>query len=631
MGPKAQATDSKAQAKAAASVKKEESKAKAVKEEEESDEEEEEEEQWWEMENAEFSSRGEKRWTTLKHNGVLFPPEYVPHGIPIRYNGANFAMTPEEEEVATMFAVMKESDYYRNEQFRKNFFSSWKAILDKRPHPIENLNLCDFEAIWLWFQRNREIKLAKTKEEKKKEKAENEALVAPYKFCYWDGKKEQVANFRVEPPGLFRGRGKHPLQGFLKLRVQPEDVTINIGEGEEIPKPPAGHKWGKIQHDNTVTWLAMWRDSVCGNFKYVMLAASSAVKGMSDMMKFEKARKLKDHIESIRESYTKDFKSTEAFIRQRAVAMYFIDKLALRVGNEKGEQEADTVGCCSLRVEHVIPQDNNMLLFDFPGKDSIQYFNTVEVLPIVHSLVTRFRVGKENGDQIFDQLSPGQLNKHLNSIMPGLTAKVFRTYNASITLQQYFDENAIDKKMSEADKLAYFNTANTRVAVLCNHQKAVSKGHSKQMMQVGSKIDNIKEYISRLEKVANTKNEEKALKEFYAQEDKVQRDWLTAYGTPEQIKEYDELVESRGTKRPRSTTKKEESDDDETIASVLAKGKKGSTAAPPAKKVKVEDTKPSKKAPPPPPKKAADKKKASAGKKNAKDEDSDDDTPLAAL
>ena len=198
-------------------------------------------------------------------------------------------------------------------------------------------------------------------------------------------------------------------------------------------------------------------------------------------------------------------------------------------------------------------------------------------------------------------------------------------------LQQYFDENAIDKKMSEADKLAYFNTANTRVAVLCNHQKAVSKGHSKQMMQVGSKIDNIKEYISRLEKVANTKNEEKALKEFYAQEDKVQRDWLTAYGTPEQIKEYDELVESRGTKRPRSTTKKEESDDDETIASVLAKGKKGSTAAPPAKKVKVEDTKPSKKAPPPPPKKAADKKKASAGKKNAKDEDSDDDTPLAAL
>ena len=41
-------------------------------------------------------------------------------------------------------------------------------------------------------------------------------------------------------------------------------------------------------------------------------------------------------------------------IRQRAVAIYFIDKLALRAGNEKDADEAaDTVGCCSLRCEHV--------------------------------------------------------------------------------------------------------------------------------------------------------------------------------------------------------------------------------------------------------------------------------------
>ena len=40
-------------------------------------------------------------------------------------------------------------------------------------------------------------------------------------------------------------------------------------------------------------------------------------------------------------------------IRQRAVALYFIDKLALRAGNEKDEDQADTVGCCSLRVEHI--------------------------------------------------------------------------------------------------------------------------------------------------------------------------------------------------------------------------------------------------------------------------------------
>ena len=46
-------------------------------------------------------------------------------------------------------------------------------------------------------------------------------------------------------------------------------------------------------------------------------------------------------------------KSKEMRIRQRAVALYFIDKLALRAGNEKDEDQADTVGCCSLRVEHI--------------------------------------------------------------------------------------------------------------------------------------------------------------------------------------------------------------------------------------------------------------------------------------
>ncbi len=40
-------------------------------------------------------------------------------------------------------------------------------------------------------------------------------------------------------------------------------------------------------------------------------------------------------------------------VRQRAVALYFIDKLALRAGNEKDDDQADTVGCCSLRVEHI--------------------------------------------------------------------------------------------------------------------------------------------------------------------------------------------------------------------------------------------------------------------------------------
>lgn len=61
-------------------------------------------------------------------------------------------------------------------------------------------------------------------------------------------------------------------------------------------------------------------------------------------------------------------------------------KLALRAGNEKEEGEtADTVGCCSLRVEHItlhkqLDGSDNVVEFDFLGKDSIRYYNKVPVI-----------------------------------------------------------------------------------------------------------------------------------------------------------------------------------------------------------------------------------------------------------
>ena len=88
-----------------------------------------------------------------------------------------------------------------------------------------------------------------------------------------------------------------------------------------------------------------------------MLNPSSKLKGEKDMMKYEKARQLKQMISKIRDDYTAEFKSKEMRIRQRSVALYFIDKLALRAGNEKDEDQADTVGCCSLRVEHITLHD----------------------------------------------------------------------------------------------------------------------------------------------------------------------------------------------------------------------------------------------------------------------------------
>lgn len=56
-----------------------------------------------------------------------------------------------------------------------------------------------------------------------------------------------------------------------------------------------------MRHDNTVTWLAYWKDPVNDSqYKYVWLAANSSFKSDSDLAKYEKARKLKDYIGPIR-------------------------------------------------------------------------------------------------------------------------------------------------------------------------------------------------------------------------------------------------------------------------------------------------------------------------------------------
>ena len=109
----------------------------------------------------------------------------------------------------------------------------------------------------------------------------------------------------MEPPSLFRGRGKHPKTGTLKQRTQPEQVTLNIGIRNPVPKCTVpGHAWQAVQHDNSVQWLAAWHENVQGQNKYVMLASQSSVKGISDRKKYEKAMMLKGRIEDIRKDYT---------------------------------------------------------------------------------------------------------------------------------------------------------------------------------------------------------------------------------------------------------------------------------------------------------------------------------------
>ncbi|KAK4565441.1 DNA topoisomerase 1 [Recurvomyces mirabilis] len=497
----------KAPAKKAA-VKKEDAKkagkAKVKKEEQTAEddqaEDEEEEYRWWEDPTK---GDGTKKWKTLEHNGVIFPPEYepLPKSVKLAYDGVPVTLHPEAEEIAHAFGSMLNSTHnVENPTFIKNFFGDFKEMLDKTGHAtdkdgnkvkITKFEKCDFKPIFNYVDAARQTKKALPASEKKKLKAEKDEIEAPFMYCMWDGRKQKVGNFRVEPPGLFRGRGEHPKTGKWKKRVAPEQITINIGKDAMVPRPPEGHKWKEVKHDQEGTWLVMWQENINGAYKYVMLAANSDVKGQSDYKKFEKARELKKHIDRIRKDYHKELKSEQMAERQRATAVYLIDQFALRAGNEKGEDEADTVGCCSLKFEHVTLRQPDTVIFDFLGKDSIRFWDEVKVdLQVFKNLKIFKRAPKTEGDEIFDRLTTSGLNKHLSNYMTGLTAKVFRTYNASWTMSNLLKDMKATGTVPE--RIKAYNDANRRVAILCNHKRTVGAGHAAQMEKMEGRIDGLR-------------------------------------------------------------------------------------------------------------------------------------------
>eukprot|EP00960_Hanusia_phi_P043972 756377-Hanusia_phi.AAC.2 len=423
-----------------------------------------------------------------------------------------------------MYAAMSRTDYAGKDVFKKNFWKEFHERLGKN-HAIKDLEHCDFKPIVDYLDAEREKKKALTKEEKAKIKEAKEKTEAPFVTVVLDSHLEKNGNFRVEPAGLFRGRGEHPKMGQVKGVIQPEDITVNCSEDACPPRCPLpGHAWQSLVHKDEQTWLAFYKDTINGEFKYVFLSAGSSLKGQSDREKFEKARELKKHVSRIRDMITVGLKGSGVDM-QRNTALWLIDNLAIRAGNEKDtNEEADTVGCCSLRVEHITlgnDEDGPTIYFNFLGKDSIEYKNLVKLRPkdedkaregeenpcvsfvregeeknfkrVVENMKTLTSKSKKPTDDVFDQLNTSTLNTYLKELMPGLSAKVFRTYNASFTLDQelYKLADHPDKARflrNDATQLKFYNDANYQVAILCNHSRAVSKTFDSQVEKMDEKI-----------------------------------------------------------------------------------------------------------------------------------------------
>jgi len=439
------------------------------------------------------------QWTILKHNGPLFPLPYEPHKVPIIVNNNKIILPELAEEYATMFAKYLDTDYINNKIFLKNFWSEFKKVLPKDLN-INKLEDIDFLHIKNHLLTLKEQKNELTKSQKEINKKIQDDYEEPYKYCIIDGVQQHVGNYKIEPPGIFLGRGNHPKSGLIKKRIYPEDVTINISKDCPVPKPNlSNHNWGNIVNDQNVIWLATWKDEITNKNKYIFTSFDSFFKSKSDEHKFDLARQLKKKINKIREEYNNQLFDTNNKNKQLATALYFIDNLALRVGGHKDTTEAaDTVGITSLRIEHVTLLEDNNIKLDFLGKDSIRYCKKIKVDDQVYINLTNFITNKNKKDDLFDLINANMINEYLNNFMNNLTAKVWRTFNASYLFQKELDKIKEEhiKNIDPNEKINYliaiFHQANASVAILCNHQKNVNYSADNTINKINDMLKNLK-------------------------------------------------------------------------------------------------------------------------------------------
>jgi len=434
-----------------------------------------------------------EKWQTLKHNGPIFPAPYECKDIPIIVNDKEYTPSEELEEMLYSWAQKHATDYIKDKVFQKNFFKCIKPLLDDELKKSSFPNDWDFREYIYYVEKIKADKKLKTKEDKKQEKEDREIRKEKYGFAELNGEKTPLGNYMVEPPGLFMGRGKHPLRGTWKPRIYPEDVTINHTLSFDLPKPPEGHKWAAIVENKNAFWVATWTEKATNANKRILFSASSIVNQESDKKKFIKAINLAKNINDVHAYIEKNLTNRNYYTRNVATVTHLIAKLSIRVGDEKGENTADTVGASSLRFEHV-KIDGQTVIFDFLGKDSVRYYNEVEDLNInaVRNIKDKLKEIKK-GDQLFSNITSKDVKDFLSGVMEGLTAKNFRTAAGSTLLSESLKKQIINEKLKDNKKLEYFTDANLDVAIQLNHQSAVSEAYDKSLKNMKERLKLLKE------------------------------------------------------------------------------------------------------------------------------------------
>jgi len=433
----------------------------------------------------------------LKHNGVLVPI-YESQGLTIRYKGKRIKLTPGQEEMAVAWVKKLGTDYVKDPVFVRNFAGDFsKALGLETPTKIGDF---DFSNIIRRVGAEKAKKEGMSREERKNladvRKKAREKNKQKYGYAEVNGEVIEIGNYNVEPPSIFMGRGKHPLRGRWKPRVNYDDIILNLSPDSPTPKPSSGGHWNERAFDPHALWIAKWRDKLGGELKYLWIADTARFKQEREIGKFNKARELEGLVGRVRQYIEENIASEDIAQRKIATVCYFIDNLKMRVGDEKDKDEADTVGATTLRGSHIKIDGSGLVKFDFLGKDSVRWRRTINLpTQVVNNL--KLFIEKPRAP-IFSGVRSGHVNAFLGQVMSGLTAKVFRTYHSSNVVREKLAGSKVRPEAQDFEKNYVAKLANLEAAITCHHKRKLPKNWKES---VGKKVDRLKALEAKLKEV----------------------------------------------------------------------------------------------------------------------------------
>jgi DNA topoisomerase-1 len=440
----------------------------------------------------------------LHHNGVLIPPRYEGKNLNIKVRGEKIKLTPEQEEMAVAWAKKIGTPYVEDHVFAKNFHRDFSKKLGISVKPGD----VDYSEVLSFVEKERVWKANLSKEERRQlraqRKAQREVNKNRYGYVWVDGAQMEVANYAVEPSSIFMGRGRHPLRGRWKEGPDEKDVKLNLSS--DALRPPGN--WKAIVWQPDAMWIARWRDKLTGKTKYVGFSDSSILKQQKDIEKFDKAKELRLNLAQVQRHVGKNLDADDPRRRKTATVCFLIDKLKIRVGDEKDPDEADTVGASTIRPEHVNYNDDDTVTFRFLGKDSVPHVFKIALPDNVIKNLKEFAVNARS--TLFDGVDSKRVSEFLDEVMTGLSAKVFRTCYASEAVETKLEKVAVKLKDPEYLKKYAATIANLDAAKVCNHRRTVRKTWTASL---GRKKDRLKALKNRAKEAQDKLRQKSKMRE----------------------------------------------------------------------------------------------------------------------